>query len=157
MKVKELPISEIKIYENNPRKNEKAVDSVAQSIKSFGFKIPIILDKENVIVAGHTRLKAAHLLGLEKIPVIYADDLTEEQIKAFRLADNKVAQLSTWNMDRLEEELENLDEADWVTELFQKAERNAKSYENNEINLDDFFDEVFEYECPCCGFRFNKS
>lgn len=81
-----LNINQLKPYENNPRINDKAVDAVAASIKEFGFKVPIIIDKNNVIVAGHTRLKAAQKLGLEEVPVIVADDLTEEQIKAFRLA-----------------------------------------------------------------------
>ena len=104
-----LNISELKPYENNPRINDKAVDAVAASIKEFGFKVPIIIDKNNVIVAGHTRLKAAQKLGLEEVPVIVADDLTEEQIKAFRLADNKVGEIAEWDFDKLNEELAELE------------------------------------------------
>ncbi len=102
-------ITKLKEYENNPRNNDEAVEAVANSIKEFGFKVPIIITKDNVIVAGHTRLKAARLLGLVEVPCIVADDLNEEQIKAFRLADNKTAELATWNMAALEEELLNID------------------------------------------------
>ena len=92
-------------YENNPRHNDNAVDAVAASIQEFGFKVPIVIDSENVIVTGHTRLKAAEKLELEEVPCILADDLSEEQVKAFRLADNKVSELATWDIDRLELEL----------------------------------------------------
>ena len=101
-------ITELKPYENNPRINDKAVDAVAASIKEFGFKVPIIVDKDGVIVAGHTRLKAAEKLGLDEVPVIVADDLTPEQVKAFRLADNKVGEIAEWDFEKLEEELKGL-------------------------------------------------
>lgn len=103
-------------YEKNPRDNDKAVKYVAKSIKEFGFKVPIIIDKDNVIVTGHTRWKAARELGLEEVPTIMADDLDEEQIRAFRLADNKVSEASKWNKDLLDEELEailNIDMQDF--------------------------------------------
>lgn len=109
MKIIYKNIEDIIPYENNPRKNDEAVDYVANSIKEFGFKVPIIIDKENVIIAGHTRLKASEKLGLKEVPVIMADDLTEEQIKAFRIADNKVSEFSSWDLDKLELELEDLD------------------------------------------------
>lgn len=112
MEIKEIKIEELKPYENNPRNNDAAVGPVANSIKEFGFKVPIIIDKDNVIIAGHTRLKAAKLLGLETVPCVLADDLTEEQAKAFRLADNKVSELAEWNFDDLEKELEELDAMD---------------------------------------------
>src|SRR3989339_740483 len=101
--------SELLIYENNPRNNDAAVDAVANSIKEFGFKVPIVITKDLVIIAGHTRLKASLKLGLATIPCITADDLTEGQIKAFRLADNKTAELATWDFSKLEEELSNID------------------------------------------------
>ena len=101
-------IDEVIPYENNPRKNDEAVDYVAKSIKEFGFKVPIIIDKDNVIVTGHTRLKAAKKLGLTEVPCIMADDLSEEQIKAFRLADNKVSEFSEWDNKLLDKELENI-------------------------------------------------
>lgn len=98
-------LDELKPYENNPRVNDKAVDSVALSIEEFGFKVPIIIDRNGVIVAGHTRWKASKKLGLDSVPCIIADDLTDEQIKAFRLADNKIGELAEWDFTKLEEEL----------------------------------------------------
>ena len=97
MKIEYIPLDKIKPYENNPRINDNAVKYVANSIKEFGFKVPIVVDKNNVIVAGHTRLKAAESLGLDSVPVIRADDLTEDAIKAYRIADNKVFEYSTWD------------------------------------------------------------
>ena len=88
------PIDELKPYNRNPRRNDQAVDAVAASIKEFGFKVPIVIDKDSEIVAGHTRLKAAYKLGIKDIPCIIADDLTPDQIKAFRLADNKTSELA---------------------------------------------------------------
>lgn len=102
-------IADIHAYENNPRKNDNAVDAVAASIKNFGFKQPIVIDKNNVIVAGHTRVKAALRLGLTEVPCVIADDLTDEQVKAFRLADNKTAELAEWDLDKLSEELKFID------------------------------------------------
>ena len=117
MQIVEKYTKELIPYANNPRENDLAVDAVAKSIKEFGFKVPIIIDKDNVIVAGHTRLKAAGKLKLETVPCILADDLTEDQIKAFRLADNKVGELATWDFSKLEEELKALDEADLDFEM----------------------------------------
>jgi len=102
-------VSELQEYENNPRSNDAAVDAVANSIKEFGFKVPIVITKDNVIIAGHTRLKAALTLDLKEVPCIIAEDLNEAQIKAFRLADNKTAELATWDFSKLEEELSNID------------------------------------------------
>lgn len=112
MQIEDISTKELIPYSNNPRNNESAVDAVAASIEEFGFKVPIIIDKDNVIVAGHTRLKAAQKIGLEKVPCIKADDLTPEQLKAFRLADNKVGELATWDFAKLEEELTELDSLD---------------------------------------------
>lgn len=109
MNIIEMNINDLIPYENNPRDNSKAISYVANSIREFGFKVPIVVDKENVIVAGHTRLKAAQILGMETVPVIVADDLTEEQINAFRLVDNKSSEFAEWDMSKLEEELEMLD------------------------------------------------
>lgn len=102
-------IGEIIPYKNNPRKNDDAVEYVANSMKEFGFKVPVIIDKNNIIVAGHTRVKAAERLGIEEIPCIMADDLTDEQIKAFRLADNKVGEIAEWDFDLLDIELADID------------------------------------------------
>lgn len=109
MNITMMNISELKPYENNPRNNDNAVEAVANSIKEFGFKVPIIIDKNHVIVAGHTRLKAGLKLGLSEVPVIVADDLSEEQIRAFRLADNKVGEIADWDLEKLSLELENID------------------------------------------------
>lgn len=102
-------LDEIKPYEKNPRDNDDAVKYVANSIKEFGFRVPIIIDKNNKIVAGHTRYKACQQLGIDKVPCIVADDLTDEQIRAFRIADNKVADKSEWDLDLLSEELKDID------------------------------------------------
>ena len=99
---------ELKPYPNNPRKNNNAINYVANSIKEFGFKVPIVIDSDNVIVCGHTRLKAAQKLGMDNVPCIVADDLTEQQLKAFRLADNKVSEFAIWDSKKLEVELEDL-------------------------------------------------
>ena len=112
MKIFERKISELTPYENNPRKNDSAVDAVAASIKEFGFKVPIIIDRDGVIVAGHTRLKAAKKLGMETVPCIIADDLSPKQIQAFRLADNKTAELADWDFNMLSVELSDLDDID---------------------------------------------
>ena len=108
IQIREIDVQSIKPYKNNPRRNDLAVKKVAESIRQFGFKVPIVLDKHYEIVAGHTRLKAAMELGLETVPCIIADDLTESQIKAFRLADNKTAELAEWDLDLLSEELAEL-------------------------------------------------
>lgn len=100
---------EIIPYDHNPRRNTEAVKYVANSIKEFGFKPPIVLDKENVIIAGHTRWLAAQTLGLDIVPCIIAEDLTDEQVRAYRLADNKVAEIASWDFDLLAEELADLD------------------------------------------------
>jgi len=108
-KIVMLPVSEVRPYEKNPRKNAEAVKYVKASIEQFGFKVPIIIDSNRVIVAGHTRLLAAKSLGMAEVPCIMADDLTEDQVKAFRLADNKVGEFAEWDMDLLGDELDALD------------------------------------------------
>ena len=112
MEVIDKQIAELTPYAKNPRKNDQAVNAVAASIKEFGFKVPIVIDSDGVIVAGHTRLKAALLLGLETVPCVVADDLTEDQIKAFRLADNKTAELAEWDLALLDEEIAELTDID---------------------------------------------
>lgn len=108
MQIIEMNIEDLKPYEKNPRKNDEAVEFVANSIKEFGFKVPIIVDKDNIIVAGHTRYKAAQKLKLDVVPCVIADDLTDEQIKAFRLADNKVSEFAEWDIDLLGGEIEDI-------------------------------------------------
>lgn len=109
LKIEYIKTGELIPYINNPRKNENAIDVVAGSIKEFGFKNPIIIDKDNVIIAGHTRLLASRKLGLEEVPVIRAEDLTEQQVKAFRLADNKTSEFAEWDVVLLTEELLGID------------------------------------------------
>ena len=149
MEIVNKKIEDLKPYENNPRFNDDAVQYVANSIKEFGFKVPMVIDKNNVIVAGHTRYKAAMELGLEEVPCIIADDLTEEQIKAFRLADNKVSEKSLWNFDLLDEELTNISNIDMLDFGFDKAdidwdsvdELTEENYDKPEHNM---------LECPSC-------
>lgn len=107
-----MNVNELIPYENNPRYNDNAVPYVANSIKEFGFKVPIVIDKNKVVVAGHTRLKAAKQLGLSEVPVIVADDLSDEQIRAFRLADNKVSEFAIWDLKELNEELDDFSDMD---------------------------------------------
>lgn len=136
-----LNINDLIPYENNPRFNDEAVEAVANSIKEFGFKVPIVVDKNNVIVAGHTRWKACKKLGIEEVPCIVADDLTDDQIKAFRLADNKVGELATWDFTKLEEELANIemDMADFNFDIDELEMEFSKDEEPEKISLAEKF------------------
>lgn len=154
LNIKDIPIKDLKQYENNARKNDKAVPVVAESIRKYGFKVPVVVDKDNVIIAGHTRVMAAEELGLETVPAVIADDLTEDQAKAFRLADNKTAELAAWDFDRLEEELDQIDD-EYLLGLFERKLYEEGEEYDGEIDLSDYDDEEFQYECPDCGFRFN--
>ena len=128
-------------YENNPRNNDEAVDYVANSIKEFGFKVPVVVDKDNVVVAGHTRLKACEKLGIDEVPCIVADDLTEDQIKAFRIADNKVSEYATWDEEKLSQELSDimLDMTEFGDDLFGDDD-------TMEVELDDEEDNPYSQE-----------
>jgi site-specific DNA-methyltransferase (adenine-specific) len=108
MKVEMRPIDTIRPYESNPRQNDSGVDAVAASLREFGFRQPIVVDEEGVIIVGHTRYKAALKLGLEEVPVHVAVGLTPAQAKAYRIADNQTATLSTWDDDKLPLELAQL-------------------------------------------------
>ena len=148
MQIIEKKTDELREYENNPRNNDGAVDAVAASIREFGFKVPIVIDGNNEIIAGHTRIRAARALGLDKVPCIVADDLTPEQIKAFRLADNKTGELAGWDFAKLETELAALD-MDMTAFGFPAAE---------DVDIDSFFDDAEQKEkepkriqCPHCG------
>ena len=128
-------------YARNPRKNDHAVDAIAAAIKEFGFRVPIVAKSDGLVVDGHLRLKAAKKLGLSEIPVILADDLTDAQIKAFRLSVNKMAELADWDMDMLKIELEELGEMDFDLdltgfggfdfELDDELEKESKEYDFN--------------------------
>lgn len=126
-------VSELIAYDNNPRDNDGAVDAVANSIKEFGFKVPIVIDTKNVIIAGHTRLKACKKLNIEEVPCIIADDLSEDQIKAFRLADNKTGELAKWDLDKLAEELKIID-----LNMEQFGFEDLEDLIENEVEEDDF-------------------
>lgn len=149
MTIKDIKITELKPYENNPRINDNAVEAVANSIREFGFKVPVVIDKDKVIVAGHTRIKAAEMLGIEKVPCIIADDLTPDQIKAFRLVDNKTSELATWDFQALLEERQGID-----IDLTQFGFGSI-----DDVEIDDFFVENNAEKtqdkktivCPHCG------
>ena len=149
MEIVTRKIEELIPYEKNPRKNDEAVKFVANSIKEFGFKVPIIIDKNDIIVAGHTRYKASKQLGLKEIPCIVADDLTDEQIKAFRLADNKVGEIAEWDFEMLDKELALLTDIDM-------SDFNFKEEDINWDDVEDLTDESYEepqhkmLECPFC-------
>ena len=133
-------VSDLVPYVNNPRDNDKAVEPVKNSIKEFGFKVPMVIDKDNVVVCGHTRLRAAKELGLNEVPCIMADDLTDEQIKAFRLADNKTAELAGWNFDMLPEEMKGVGEIDMTAFGFDQTEVE----DPNNVREDEYEEEEME-------------
>jgi len=150
-------INELKPYEKNPRINDEAVPYVAESIKKFGFKVPIVIDKNNVVINGHTRLKASKKLGIKAVPCIMADDLTDEQVKAFRLADNKVAEFAQWDWNLLDGELEELEEMNFDMEDFgfefnEHMDGSEEEYENPamktiyQANLDKYDEEKTDGE-----------
>lgn len=150
MQIHDISISLLREYDNNPRNNDGAVNAVAESIKEFGFKVPVIVDSNNVIVAGHTRVKAARKLGMSAVPCIIADDLTPEQIRAFRLADNKTAELAGWDFAKLEEELSGISKQFDMTSF--------GFDETDDIDIDGFFEDAEQKEkepkriqCPHCG------
>ena len=156
MEIIELPIKALKPYKRNPRKNDKAVEYVANSIRQFGFKVPIVIDENYEIVCGHTRWKAAKVIGLESVPCIMADDLNEDQIRAFRLADNKTAEMADWDFDLLELEFNDID-----PELFDMSDFGFFQDENSfDGEVDDKKDSQFvekkeQYTiCPNCGMHF---
>lgn len=143
MNIKEIELSKLVPYENNPRKNDEAVEYVANSIQEFGFKVPIVIDKNNVIVCGHTRYKACLQLGIKKVPCVIADDLTEEQVKAFRLADNKVSEKAEWDFSALNLELEDIDFIDmedfgfeFMTEFEHEANKFQELQTDKKQNID---------------------
>lgn len=145
-------VAELKPYKNNPRKNDKAVDAVAASIKAFGFKQPIVIDVNDEVIAGDTRLKAAKKIGYDEVPCVMADDLTPEQVKAYRLADNKVGELAEWDWNLLPAEMDGLTGFDMTEFGFDEIEA---------VDVDSLLDcgendssEKEPVKCPKCGFVF---
>lgn len=157
MQIYDKRLDEIKPYENNPRHNDNAVDAVAASIREFGFKVPLVVDPDGVIVAGHTRYKAAQKLGLQTVPCLIADDLNEEQINAFRLVDNKSGELAEWDLDALKVELDNIGEIDLSEMGFDLTLHD----EYTEPDIEDFGNsatsgKIETCHCPKCGFEWVK-
>ena len=136
MEIKMMDIHNLKDYADNPRNNDGAIDYVKQSIKEFGFKVPIVVDKDNEIIAGHTRKRAALEIGIKEVPVIIADDLSDEQVRAFRLADNKVAEFSEWDMELLQSELNMLEDLNMDDFGFDMGE-DIDDVEDEEIEEDE--------------------
>lgn len=146
IKIKEIECSKLIPYENNARINDGAVEAVANSIKEFGMKNPIIIDKEFVIIAGHTRLKALEKLGIEKAPCIIADDLTEDQIKAFRIADNSTGQIAEWDLEKLQAELDSIDMDMLQFGIGEQLEEIDKFIDENKEAVEDDFEMPEEIE-----------
>lgn len=159
MKIEKVPIGEIIPYENNPRNNKKAVDIVAKSIKEFGFQNPIILDIKGEIIAGHTRLLAAQKLELKEVPIIRAENLTEEQVKAFRIMDNKSAENATWDETLLKQEFTELEDLDYDLDLTGFSSMETGNILDVEIKDDvEKVDQLgkLQIECPKCHHKFKK-
>lgn len=157
MKIIYKSLSELCTYENNPRNNALAVDAVANSIQEFGFQNPILISPSGEIVAGHTRYKAAQKLGMERVPCVIVEDLTPEQIQAFRIIDNKTAELANWDNEKLKEELSSLS-MDWTEFGFHESEISALLSDFSPEDFDGLFvdenpkpKEEKTIQCPHCG------
>lgn len=115
--IRDIDVNELKPYSDNPRFNFEAIDKVAKSIEKYGFNQPIVVDDDMTVIVGHTRLLAAKQLGLNKVPVLVASGLSDEKVHAYRIADNKTAELSEWNFDKLNDEMKTVDLADFDFEI----------------------------------------
>lgn len=169
MKIEMLDIKELKPYKNNPRKNSNAIELVANSIKEFGFQNPIIIDKNNEIIAGHTRFEAARRLGRTTVPIIRANDLTPEQVKAFRIMDNKSAEFAEWDLDLLKDEFHELEDTDMfnmtgfsqeeITKIwdFEPVVPNSEKQEDNGDTIDQV-EKLGKHviTCPKCIHKFER-
>ena len=163
MKMESWPIERLVEYARNPRKNDHAVDKTAAAIKEFGFRVPIVAKGDGTIVDGHLRLKAAKKLKLAEVPVVLADDMTEAQIKAFRISVNKVAELADWDVDLLKLELEELQELDFDLDLTGFGDDEigamldtinfAPGTEDDQGKLDQLSPKMVT--CPHCGNEFD--
>ncbi len=172
MKIKNIDIEKIIPYENNPRKNEKAIAPTANSIQQFGFMQPIVIDSDNVIIAGHTRYMAAKQLGLKKVPCVVAEGLTPKQIKAYRIIDNKSAEGSKWDFYKLSREISlltvnmdgfgfnssELEELASFTQTIERMMPETMSYEieteKEEPKEEQFIIKKETVICPYCGTEF---
>lgn len=159
MKIEQRPIGDVFPYLSNPRRNEAAIEAVVESIRAFGFRQPIVVDTEGVIIVGHTRFEAAKILGLESVPVHVAEGLSENDAKAYRLADNKTNEFATWDTTALRSELERLKASDYdlAKTAFTNDELTKLLYP--ELPPEDFagYDEDIdtEHECPKCGYKWS--
>lgn len=156
MNIEYRKINEIKPYKRNPRVNDKAIEYLMNSVKEFGFKVPITIDKDDVIITGHTRYEVAKRLGMDKIPTIKILDLDDNKIKAFRLADNKVGEIAQWDYEKLRQELMELKTID--KELLGFEEDVEFSWDNiEEISLDNYEEpEHIIIQCPYCNHKDRK-
>ncbi len=155
-----LKLEDIHPYENNPRRNDDAVNAVAESIRQCSYITPIVVDENHVILAGHTRYKALRALEYREVPCIVCEGLSEEQKKKYRFLDNKTGEKATWDLMKLEVELEGVDLEGF--DFFSMAEdltgetgAERKADGSTEYDTGEFGDEEFRYTCPKCGFRFN--
>lgn len=155
MQVIDMNIDDVKPYENNPRNNDEAVDATANSIKEFGWKQPIVVDKNNIIIVGHTRLKAAKKLGLKKVPVVVASDLSDDQVTAYRLADNKTGELAEWNTKLLDDEIQSLFDID-MSDFGFDEDIEFEPADSVSVRIDEPAEPSNQKEvtCPHCGETF---
>ena len=162
MDVRNISVKDLIPYDRNTKKHDKTqINNVAESIKQYGFVQPIVIDKDNVVVIGHCRLLAAKQLKMKEVPCVCVDDLTDEQVKALRIVDNKSNE-SPWDFDILPDELADLDLSGFDFDFgFDDEEETITSEPKEatgavEYGTEDFSDEKFECECPKCGFKFNR-
>lgn len=160
MRLEEIALAEIVPYENNPRRNDSAVNAVAESIRQCTYISPIIVDEDHVILAGHTRYKALKAMGIGSVKCLVCEGLTEEQKRKYRYLDNRTGEKATWDIMKLEVELEGVDLEGF--DFFGMAEdfapgpgKERRTDGSVEFDTEDFGDERFRYRCPKCGFRFN--
>lgn len=157
IKEKQIALSKLQPYPDNPRINDDAVDYVAKSIQEYGFKVPLVVDKDMVIICGHTRYEAAKKLNLKSVPCIVADDLNEEQVAAYRLADNKVAEFSSWDFEKLQEELakiDNIDMGEFHFFRFDDEEEDIEEPEDIGPDTDGPVSKQVVCTCPKCRRQF---
>ena len=162
MDVRNISVKDLIPYERNTKKHDKTqINNVAESIKQYGFVQPIVIDKDNVVVIGHCRLLAAKQLKMKEVPCVCVEDLTDEQVKALRVVDNKSNE-SPWDFDILPDELAELDLSGFDFDFGFDDEEETVTSESKEATgaveygTEDFSDEKFECECPRCGFKFNR-
>lgn len=156
MEIVQKRLEDIFPYENNPRVNDGAVDAVANSIRDFGFLQPIVVDRDGIIIVGHTRYRAAAKLGLEEVPVVVAGDLSDKKAQAYRLADNKTGEISSWAFDKLMTELDALDQSGIDLTPYGFAEALAKKDDDPDKEPKEVTGGSKYITCPRCGFRWEK-